>query len=99
MSADGPVTSVSYTYNPLPQAAVPFFSLAGGIYTTPQTLTLTDSTPGATIYYTTNGSNPTIGSTLYTGPITISTSELVRAIAIAPGFNASNSSSKGYVIF
>ncbi|KAA6457989.1 hypothetical protein DYQ86_21755 [Acidobacteria bacterium AB60] len=92
------VTSVSYTYNPLPQAAAPFFSLAGGTYTGPQTLTLTDSTPGATIYYTTNGSAPTTSSTQYTGPITISTTGLVRAVAIAPGYNLSTSSAKFYTI-
>jgi Chitobiase/beta-hexosaminidase C-terminal domain/Fn3 associated/Bacterial Ig domain len=92
------VSSKAYTYNPLPQAAAPAFSLAGGHYTTAQTLTLTDSTPGATIYYTTNGSTPTTNSTKYTGPITINTNELVRAIAVAPGYNNSNPSAKGYVI-
>ncbi len=94
------VTTASYTYNPLPAAAAPFFSLAGGHYTTPQSLTLTDSTPGATIYYTTNGSTPTVNSTKYTGPITVNGAlELVQAIAMAPGYNNSPVSSKLYLIF
>ena len=45
--------------------AAPVFSLAGGSYHTPQTLILTDSTPGAVIYYTytPNGTTPTTLST------------------------------------
>ena len=93
-----PVSSKAYTYSPLPLAASPYFSLAGGHYTTPQMLTLTDSTPGAAIYYTTNGTIPTTGSTHYTGPITISTSETVIAIAVASGYTNSNPASKAYTI-
>ena len=93
-----PVSSKSYNYVPLPQATAPVFSLAGGHYTTPQTLTLTDSTPGATIYYTTNGTTPTTGSTKYVGPITVSTSQTVIAIAAAPNYSNSAASSKAYTI-
>lgn len=93
-----PVSSKAYTYSPLPLAAAPYFSLAGGHYTTPQTLTLTDSTPSATIYYTTNGTMPTTASTPYTGPITISTSETVIAIAVASGYANSNPASKAYTV-
>jgi hypothetical protein len=42
-----------------PQTAAPFFSLAGGIYNTPQKLVLTDTTPGAVIYYNTMVRRPT----------------------------------------
>ncbi len=91
------VSSKQYTYVPLPAAAAPVFSLAGGLYHTPQTLILTDTTPGATIYYTTNGSTPTTSSTVYSGPITVASSEIVAAVAIAPGFSLSSVSSKAYV--
>lgn len=64
----------------------------------PQSLTLADSTPDATIYYTTNGTQPTTSSTRYSGSITISVSELVMAIAVAPGYTNSNPSSKAYII-
>jgi Chitobiase/beta-hexosaminidase C-terminal domain/FG-GAP-like repeat len=93
-----PVSAKAYTYSPLPLAAAPYFSLAGGHYATPQMLTLTESTPGATVYYTTNGTLPTTGSTRYNGPINISTSETVIAIAIATGYTNSNPASKAYTI-
>jgi sugar lactone lactonase YvrE len=93
-----PVSSKAYTYSPLPLAAAPYFSLAGGHYATPQMLTLTDATPGAAIYYTTNGTIPTTSSTRYTAPITISTSETVIAIAAETGYTNSNPASKAYTI-
>jgi hypothetical protein len=86
----------AYTFISMPLATPPYFSLAGGFYTTPQTLTLTGATPQATIYYTTDGTAPTTASTKYTGPITIKTSELVIAMAAAPGHANSGTSSKLY---
>jgi hypothetical protein len=80
--------------------AAPAFSLAGGTYHTPQTLYLTDSTPGAVIYYTytANGSTPSCAtSTPFTGPITVNTTGMVEAIACAPGYAPSPISSKAYV--
>src|SRR5208337_3828054 len=54
-------------------AVAPTMSPNPYTYSTPQTVTLADASPGVTIYYTTDGSTPTIHSTPYTGPITIST--------------------------
>ena len=70
--------------------ATPVFSPGPGTYNTPQTVTLSDSTPGAIIYYTTNGSTPTTSSPVYTGPITISTNTTLQAIATANGYTASS---------
>jgi hypothetical protein len=44
-------------------------------------VTLSESTPGTSIYYTTDGSAPTTSSTLYTGPITVGATEIISAIA------------------
>ena len=70
--------------------ANPVFSLAGGTYTGAQTLTITDTTPGAVIYYTIDGPAPTTASAVYTQPLSVSASETVQAVAVAPGLFASS---------
>jgi len=72
------------------QTASPQFSLAQGTYTTAQTLTLTVSTPGAQIRYTTNGSDPSpTTGTVYTAPISINATQTVKAIAYKANWNSS----------
>jgi len=88
------VDSATYTFTN--QAATPTFSPAAGFYTTPQTVTITDSTAGVTIYYTTNGATPTPSSTVYTGPITVSSTETIEAIATASGYSSSAVASATY---
>jgi uncharacterized repeat protein (TIGR03803 family) len=66
-------------------AAKPVFSPKAGTYDTPQSVTISDATAGAKIYYTTDGSTPTIGSSRYTGPIAVTASEILKAIAVATG--------------
>jgi N-acetylneuraminic acid mutarotase len=82
----------------LPIAATPSFNLVGGTYTTAQSVTITDTTSGATIYYTTNGTTPTATSTKYTGAITVSATETVQAIAVASGYTNSAIASATYTI-
>jgi hypothetical protein len=92
------VASATYTIGAQSQAAAPSFSVAGGTYYGPQTVTLTSSTAGATIYYTTNSTTPTTSSTKYTGPITVSAAEVVEAIAVAAGYAQSTVSSANYAL-
>jgi hypothetical protein len=61
-------------------AATPIFSPTGGIYTTDQTVTISDSTSGATIYYTTDGTVPTTSSNVYSGSISVSGNGSVKSI-------------------
>jgi hypothetical protein len=92
------VGSATYTISAgTPAAATPTFSPAGGTYTSQQTVTIS-STPGATIYYTTNGATPTTSSTPYTGPITVSSSETINAIATASGYMTSAVGTATYTI-
>ena len=79
-----------------PTAALPGFSPAPGTYSSAQSVTVTDSTPDATIYYTTDGSTPT--STKYTGPISVSTTTTINAIATATGYGQSLMATATYTI-
>jgi len=93
------VNSATYTINVTqPQAATPTFSPSGGTYTSVQTVTISDTTPNPVIYYTTDGSTPTTGSTQYTNPISVSTTETIQAIATASGYTNSSVGSASYTI-
>ena len=46
-------------------------------------------TSGVSIYYTKNGGDPTSSSTPYTGPISVEIGDVIKAIAIADGYNSS----------
>jgi chitinase len=54
-----------------------------------QTVTITTETPDAEIRYTTDGSEPDASSTLYTGPISISTRTTLQAKAFKAGLDDS----------
>lgn len=88
----------AYIINGIPVAPTPTLNPPGGTYTSAQTVTISDSLPGAKIYYTTNGTTPTTSSTLYAGPITVSSSEAIEAIATATGYANSEIGTASYVI-
>ena len=81
-------------YNILLPTATPTFSPAASTYESEQTVTISDTTPGATIYYSISGSTPIA----YTGPITVSVSETLTAIALATGDSESARASAAYII-
>ena len=72
------------------------YSPPAGTYGTPQTVTLSTETAGASICYTIDGSEPTSGSPIYTAPLTISEATTVKAIAVASGLDDSAVSSAEY---
>jgi len=69
----------------LAPAAAVTFEPGSGAYATAQQVTLSTTTPNAVIHYTTDGTDPTDASPVYTGPITVDPPKTVKAIAIAPG--------------
>jgi carbohydrate binding protein with CBM56 domain/chitobiase/beta-hexosaminidase-like protein len=92
----------SYTHGgtttPPQTVATPTFSPAGGNYTSAQTVTISTSTAASTIRYTVDGSTPTASSTLYSGPISVSSSRTVNAIGIKSGLTNSAVGSASYTI-
>ena len=81
------------------KVATPTFSIVAGTYALSQSVVLATTTAGATIRYTTNGVNPsqTYG-TVYTGPVTVSKTQTLKAIAYAAGKLDSNIATAAYVI-
>jgi hypothetical protein len=90
--------SVYGVLNGATQAAQPVITPVGQQFHPSLQLTITDSTPNAQIFYTTDGSIPSTGSTLYTGPFTITSTETVKAIATGTGLIASTVASETYTL-
>jgi hypothetical protein len=79
--------------------ATPTFSIVAGTYALSQSVVLSTTTAGATIRYTSNGVNPTqTYGTVYTGPVTVSKTQTLKAIAYAAGKLDSNVATAAYVI-
>jgi glucosylceramidase len=89
------VGSATYTF---PVAATPTFSPAPGTYYPSTTVTLSDATAGATIFYTLDGSTPTSSSSQYSAPINVSATTTIKAIATAPANLQSSVASGTYTI-
>ncbi len=98
--ANSGVSAAAYAINlaGTPVAATPTFSVATGTYTSAQTVNISESTGGAVIYYTTDGTMPSTGSTKYSTTITVQATEVLQAIAVAAGYNNSEVASAAYAI-
>lgn len=86
---------------PLPLSvppAIPVLAPVPGTYQWTQNVTLTDSTAGASIYYTLDGSIPTAASTRYSAPIAVTWGNTINAIAVLGGASSATASG-AYAIF
>jgi hypothetical protein len=86
----------TYTINGA--AATPTASVTPGSYSSAQSVTLSSATSGASIYYTTDGTSPTTSSTSYESPISVTTTQTIKAIAVKSNFLASGVASFEYTI-
>ena len=78
--------------------AAPTAVPAGETYYEAQTITLYCDTPGANIYYTLDGTNPSANSNPYTSPIGISQTTTLKIIAVKDGMNDSGIMEETYTI-
>jgi O-glycosyl hydrolase len=97
----GGASSGSTPPPPPPAAATPVFWPVSGSYSQTQagqTVTLTDRSSGATIYYTTDGTTPTTSSAKYSGALTVSSTTTIEAIAAATGLLTSAVATATYTL-
>lgn len=105
ISGTAPVGLQPILLSSAPVAATPTFSPIAGSYTSAQAVTLHTSSAGAIMCYTTNGSTPATNGaagcttgTLYSGPVTVSSSLTLQAVAGGTGFSDSAVGSAVYTI-
>jgi len=79
------ITDITPVFGVDSRVQKPEFSVTPAYYNTPQTMELTTDTAGADIYYTTDGTLPSVNSTLYTTPIQLSKTQTIRSVAIKDG--------------
>jgi hypothetical protein len=88
---DSAVRTGTYTI----QAATPTFSPVAGSYATAQSVSISTTTSGSTIRYTTDGSTPDGSSTVYSSPISVLVTTTIKAIAIKGGGVANSEIASG----
>ncbi len=76
--------------------ATPIISPASGDYFSAISVSMTCGTSGATIRYTTNGTDPTPSSTVYSAPFNVSTTTTVKARAYKAGMTESSIATRQY---
>jgi alpha-tubulin suppressor-like RCC1 family protein len=87
-------TSAAYILKPV----APVFSPLPGTYTTAQSVSMSTTTSGATIRYTTDGTTPTESSTAYTTPVSLGTTTTLNAVAFKPDWSPSATASGTYTM-
>lgn len=98
------VQTVTVTYTdggstPVETCATPTFSPTEGTFTEAQNVTISTTTSGASIYYTTDGTTPSSSNgTLYTAAIPVSETTTIKAIAVKTGCNDSQVAEATYTI-
>ena len=76
----------------------PTFSSGSGSHCGTETVKISTATPGAKIYYSIDGTTPTTWSSVYSGPITVSSSETLEASAGEAGYKARAAATASYTV-
>ena len=98
-SVADPSKLASATVTLIAPIAAPGFSPPGGTYTSGQPVSLSTTTPNATIRYTLDGSTPTqTFGTIYSAPINVSANTTIKAVAYVSGVPSGSVGSQTYVI-
>ena len=91
-----------WEFSPNGMAATPLITPASQTILVAANVSITDATPGSTIYYTTDGTTPITSPTTmtYTGPFSVTNTETVNAIAVANenGYGTSATASTTYTM-
>jgi len=77
--------------------ATPTFNPAGGNFDHDTLVAISCATSGASIYYTTDGTNPSLASTLYSAPINVTGTTIIKAIGYKTGYDSSAVASAAYI--
>ena len=86
---DSDIASSSYQF----KVGIPTFLVAARAYYSDKSVAISCETAGASIYYTTDGTDPTSASNLYSSAITVDEPKTIKAIAIKEGWNDSDTAS------
>ena len=100
-SGQNRISSITVRYSTsggTPTCAAPTFDPAGGTFLEPQNVTISTATEGATIYYTTNDTEPSTSSDVYSEPIPVSSTTTIKAMAVKADYNNSSVASATYTI-
>lgn len=89
---DSEIASATYTI----KVNTPSFTPTGGNLFQTTSVTISCETEDASIFYTTDGTNPTSGSTPYSSAITVSSAQTIKAIAIKSGLTNSDVATATY---
>lgn len=90
---------LSYTAPQVEYVKTPVFNPESGMVEAGTEVTITCETEGASIYYTTDGTTPTVESTLYTAPIAVNSAMTITAIAAKEGMVNSEVASASYTLY
>lgn len=96
--SNGNITLEAATLDGTAITAAPAFVPPPGAYTDMVSVTMTSATPSAQIYYTTDGTEPTAQSTLYTSAIDLAATTTLKARAFKNGLVASPITTGSYVV-